>query len=60
MFLFIFSFSSSAVPTKLFIGNLPQTVRKADLQQVFEGFGQVVECDIVKNFAFVVRLFCFP
>ena len=44
----------SVVPTKLYVGNLPETVRKADLQQMFEGFGKVLECDIVLNYAFVV------
>ena len=42
--------------TKLYVGNLPETVRKADLQQMFEGFGKVLECDIVLNYAFVVSI----
>ena len=46
--------SDNVVPTKLYVGNLPETVRKADLQQMFEGFGKVLECDIVLNYAFVV------
>ena len=43
-----------AVSTKLYVGNLPETVRKADLQQAFEKYGKVLECDIVMNYAFVV------
>ncbi|KAK6182926.1 hypothetical protein SNE40_010499 [Patella caerulea] len=39
--------------TKLFVGNLPDTVRKGDLQALFEKFGQVVECDVVKDYGFV-------
>lgn len=41
--------------TKLYVGNLPETCRKIDLETVFAKYGTVVECDIVQNFAFVVR-----
>ncbi len=40
--------------TKVYVGNLPETVRKSDLQEKFEAYGKVVECDIVTNYAFVV------
>ncbi|ESO86213.1 hypothetical protein LOTGIDRAFT_129619 [Lottia gigantea] len=39
--------------TKLFVGNLPETVRKGDLTALFEKEGQVVECDVVKDYGFV-------
>lgn len=42
------------VSTKLYIGNIPETCRKMDLQKLFEQHGNVVECDIVKNYGFVV------
>lgn len=42
------------VSTKLYIGNIPETCRKMDLQKLFEAHGTVVECDIVKNYGFVV------
>lgn len=42
------------VTTKLYIGNIPETCRKMDLQKLFEEHGKVVECDIVKNYGFVV------
>ena len=45
------------VTTKLYIGNIPETCRKMDLQKLFESHGSVVECDIVKNYGFVVSLF---
>ena len=48
--------SNSGVTTKLFVGNLPETVRKPDFLALFQKYGKVVECDIVKNFAFVVNL----
>ncbi|XP_052769573.1 RNA-binding protein lark-like [Mya arenaria] len=41
------------VTTKLYIGNIPETCRKLDLQNLFEEHGAVVECDIVKNYGFV-------
>ncbi|XP_060597133.1 RNA-binding protein lark-like isoform X1 [Ruditapes philippinarum] len=41
------------VSTKLYIGNIPETCRRMDLQKLFENYGKVVECDIVKNYGFV-------
>jgi len=43
----------SVVSTKVFVGSLPDSVRKGDLQGVFEKFGSVVECDIIKDYGFV-------
>ena len=46
------------VGTKLFIGNLPDTVNKDELQAMFEKFGKVAEFDILKDYGFVVNV-CF-
>jgi len=43
----------SVVSTKVFVGSLPESVRKGDLQSLFEKFGTVVECDIIKDYGFV-------
>ena len=47
---------SKSVSTKLYVGNLPETCRKLELQKLFEQYGTVVECDIVKNYGFVVSI----
>lgn len=39
--------------TKIYVGNLPETCRRSDLQELFEKFGAVEECDVVKNYGFV-------
>lgn len=39
--------------TKLYIGNLPEATHGPDLQVIFEKYGKVEECDIVKNYGFV-------
>lgn len=39
---------------KLYVGNLPDHCRRGALQELFEKYGKVSQCDIVKNFAFVV------
>ena len=40
-------------PIKIYVGNVPQTARNSELKELFEKFGKVVECDILKEFAFV-------
>ena len=47
------------VSTKLYIGNIPETCRRLELQGLFEKYGTVVECDIVKNYGFVVSVVSF-
>ncbi|XP_023015636.1 RNA-binding protein lark [Leptinotarsa decemlineata] len=44
---------SSAGTFKIFIGNLAEKTTVADLRPLFEKFGKVVECDVVKNYGFV-------
>uniref|UniRef100_A0A0B7AKU8 RNA-binding protein lark n=1 Tax=Arion vulgaris TaxID=1028688 RepID=A0A0B7AKU8_9EUPU len=39
--------------TKLYVGNLPDDVDKAELEQVFEEYGSIVEFDILKDYGFV-------
>lgn len=38
---------------KLFIGNLDEKTQPAELRPLFEKYGTVVECDVVKNYGFV-------
>ncbi|KAM4714437.1 RNA-binding protein 4.1-like isoform 1-T2 [Anableps anableps] len=38
---------------KIFIGNLASETTAKELRQLFEKYGKVSECDIVKNFGFV-------
>ncbi|XP_053305382.1 RNA-binding protein 4B-like isoform X1 [Spea bombifrons] len=38
---------------KLFVGNLPPEATQAELKALFEQFGRVTECDIIKNYGFV-------
>lgn len=40
--------------TKLYVGNLPDNCMKEDLKTLFCKYGEVSQCDRVKNFAFVV------
>ena len=40
---------------KLYVGNLPDHCRRGALQELFDKYGKVSQCDIVKNYAFVVR-----
>ncbi|XP_016109199.1 RNA-binding protein lark-like [Sinocyclocheilus grahami] len=39
--------------TKIYVGNVPDGVTAAKIKELFQPFGKVVECDIVKNYAFV-------
>ncbi|XP_065218974.1 RNA-binding protein lark-like isoform X3 [Planococcus citri] len=38
---------------KIFVGNLPDGTSATEVKPLFEKYGPVVECDIVKNFGFV-------
>ncbi|XP_070849741.1 RNA-binding protein 4.1-like isoform X2 [Chaetodon trifascialis] len=38
---------------KIFIGNLASNTTAEELRELFEKYGKVSECDIVKNFGFV-------
>ena len=41
-------------PTKLYIGNLPDNCKRSELTELFEKFGEIEKCDVLRNFAFVV------
>ena len=53
-FAFVILDQNKMVGTKLFIGNLPDTVNKDELEAMFNKFGKVVEFDILKDYGFVV------
>lgn len=42
------------MPTKLYVGNIPAQVSSRELTELFEKYGKVLECDIIKDYAFVV------
>lgn len=42
------------MPTKLYVGNIPASVNSRELTELFEKYGKVLECDIIKDYAFVV------
>ncbi|XP_060523009.1 RNA-binding protein lark isoform X2 [Cylas formicarius] len=44
---------SSAGTFKIFIGNLAEKTTVSELRPLFEKYGKVVECDVVKNYGFV-------
>lgn len=45
------------MPTKLYIGNISSSVSSNELTELFEKYGKVLECDIIKDYAFVVSFF---
>ncbi|XP_050525068.1 RNA-binding protein lark isoform X7 [Daktulosphaira vitifoliae] len=48
------SFNNTSVRTfKIFIGNLSEKTTSNDIRPLFEKYGKVVECDVMKNFGFV-------
>lgn len=38
---------------KIFVGNLTEKTRANDVKQLFEKFGNVLECDVIRNYGFV-------
>ncbi|XP_031779148.1 RNA-binding protein lark isoform X5 [Nasonia vitripennis] len=44
---------SSVGTFKIFIGNLADKTTNADIKPLFEKYGKVFECDVVKNYGFV-------
>lgn len=44
---------SSVGTFKIFVGNLSDKTTSGDIRPLFEKFGKVVECDVVKNYGFV-------
>ncbi len=43
--------------TKLFVKNFPRSATSAVLQDVFDKYGNIVEFEIIKDYAFVVSFF---
>lgn len=43
----------STPTTKVFVGNLTDKTRAPEVRELFQKFGTVVECDIVRNYGFV-------
>lgn len=39
--------------TKIFVGNLTEKTRSAEVRILFEKFGAVLECDVIRNYGFV-------
>lgn len=42
--------------TKIFVGNLSERTKAPEVRAVFSKYGTVVECDIIKNYGFVVSI----
>jgi hypothetical protein len=38
---------------KLFIGNLEEKTQPSEIRPLFEKYGKIVECDVIKNYGFV-------
>lgn len=56
----LFSFQQPlTMPTKIFVGNVNPTTKAEQLRVLFEKYGKVTECDIIRNYAFVVSSFYF-
>lgn len=41
---------------KIFVGKIPEKTTVQDIRPLFETFGKVLQCDLVKNYAFVVSI----
>lgn len=39
--------------TKIFVGNLTDKTRVAEVTEIFEKYGNVLECDVIRNYGFV-------
>lgn len=44
---------SSVGTFKIFVGNLSDKTGSSDIKPLFEKYGKIVECDVVKNYGFV-------
>ena len=45
-----------AMSTKLYVGNLPESVKEKDLRELFSSFGEVEEIAVFKGYGFVVSV----
>lgn len=39
--------------TKIFVGNLTEKTRSPEVRALFEKFGTVLECDVIRNYGFI-------
>ena len=46
--------SITAMPTKIYIGKLPEGISSEDIRALFRKFGAITECDVLSNYGFVV------
>lgn len=42
-----------SIIAKIFIGNLTEKTKAADVRALFEKYGTILECDIIRNYAFI-------
>lgn len=45
------------MPVKIFVGRLAEGTSRDDLTTLFKKYGEVVECDVISNYGFVVSLY---
>ncbi|KAG5675855.1 hypothetical protein PVAND_005724 [Polypedilum vanderplanki] len=45
--------SANSNTTKIFVGNLTEKTRANDVRALFEKYGNVLECDVIRNYGFV-------
>ena len=48
--------STSLPTTKIFVGNISESVKSSDIRNLFSKYGTVAECDLVRNYGFVVSV----
>jgi RNA recognition motif-containing protein len=53
MMLIYHSLLQTICVAKIFVGNLTEKTRANDVKQLFEKFGNVLECDVIRNYGFV-------
>ncbi|ESO85457.1 hypothetical protein LOTGIDRAFT_107691 [Lottia gigantea] len=44
---------SRSKSTKIFVGDLPEGTTKEQLETLFNSYGIIVECDVIRNYGFV-------
>ena len=47
---------AARMPTKIFVGNVAVNTARESMLQLFQRYGYVTECDVLGNYAFVVRI----
>ena len=44
------------MPVKIYIGNVNKDASREELETLFKQYGEITECSILTNFAFVVLI----